>query len=384
MTPLASLQLLTSPRLILVSSSPSFSTQLPAAMNSTATNESSTAPAPPPPEQMETSARYERAAASSRQTVKRIFIAWVIGMLIAASIAVPARLVNRDATLGGITYGTWGVVIAVEVTAWPVARLLVEIFVRIVTFALRNHRRVWRTLHQFNETRVQLTYALWSMFFLASFEPLIQAQPLPPWEDTPQQPLWFATRILAVNFLLSLLLIIRRVYLVRLSMGKRVETYAADVRVSMLRQDLLQWLTRDMPDTVLTLSSRHMRAARNARNGPTPERKSPAHFLGIGRRRDGAGSTTPNLDGIPEDEATKEAKAEEAVKLNEAARRLQRFFRKTLAEAEAPSSQLARRSSKNSTGTDGEEGGERGKGGQQREQKAGEGARGGEVKQREP
>ena len=333
-----------------------------------------------PAEEIQTSARNAQRAAQSRRTAKHIFITWLLGIFIAACIALPARLVDRDATLGGVTYGTWGVVMAVEVTSWPVCRVMTEIFVRITSYALRNSARLWRFVHLLQECRVQIAYALWSMLLLATFQPVIRSRPLPPWERTPQVDLWWATRILAVNFLMSLLLIWRRISLVRLSMGKRMETYAQDVRVSVLRQDILQWMTIDMPDSVLTMPSSQMRAARFGNKTPSPKsgRRSPANLLKRTKRAsnadplaasqgEAAAAAAPAGDGPhsapttaqhsrehsldltrepsrhvavnPEPQQSANSfvpvKTEEQAKLNDAARRLQRFFRKTLADQEA-------------------------------------------------
>lgn len=229
-----------------------------------------------PTSKMNTAVRYEKRRAARRRAVRRIFIGWCIGVIIAAIIGVPARLANRNANVLGVTYGSWGVIIAIYVTMWPVCRLLVEIALFIVhLFGDRMRSVTWRQMKMLDDARVALTYSLWALGLALSFEPFIQLKFLPRAYSYRSANLWWINRILAVNVLLGFALVLRRFALTRLSMGKRMVGYVHDVQKSIMIQDILQWLSNDIPDAVLDTPLRLLRRSRlKTRQESEDERKA--------------------------------------------------------------------------------------------------------------
>lgn len=207
-------------------------------------------------------ARSAASTARRWRATRRILVSWLLGLLLAAAIAVPAALLDANATALGITYVTWGLVLGIAVTLWPLARFVIFVLLQVLHSNLNRHYRHWRKLKMVNDARVQLSYALWAFVVLVMFRPVVLRKPLHATRYNSEAELWWILRLLAVNFVLGLLLVLRRFALTRLAMGKRIEGYVSDVHTSLLRQDILQWLTSDIPDNILETPLRELRQRR--------------------------------------------------------------------------------------------------------------------------
>lgn len=209
-------------------------------------------------------ARQQKATQARRRALRRIFVGWCMGMLMATLLAVPAYFTDRNRTIFSMTFGTWGLLIAGYTTAWPLCRLLVEIAVCVAHWVWEGSVNVsWRTLKMLDDARVSLTYAVWALVLAATFEPVTRLPNLPTRSVTSSPTdLWWVIRLLVVNFLLGLGLVLRRFALTKASLGRRMAGYVTEVQKSILRQDILQWLTAEIPDEILDTPMKFLRSHR--------------------------------------------------------------------------------------------------------------------------
>ena len=90
---------------------------------------------------------WDRIQAEQRQTfARRVVIGWVVGITISAVISIPSGLSQPDARLFSVSYGDWGLILAIAVTLWPLLRLVVVLLAVIAHRIWDGYKIYWKML----------------------------------------------------------------------------------------------------------------------------------------------------------------------------------------------------------------------------------------------
>eukprot|EP00047_Mylnosiga_fluctuans_P010194 m.15114 g.15114 ORF g.15114 m.15114 type:complete len:773 (+) comp2999_c0_seq1:62-2380(+) len=169
-------------------------------------------------------------------------------------ILVICRLYFPGTMFYGAVISTWCLYIVICIILSPVCSLITWVALIATEMSFGRIKIYKMKLHYLRMARPRLSYLLWSIGILVSWQSVFQNDPFTPAGESLSSDLWWVARFMWVNLAFSLLTIGKAVLLRYVALGKRLEIYFKPVEETMLVETVLSALTASVPPRVFTLT----------------------------------------------------------------------------------------------------------------------------------